>query len=55
MEQQISTLCSQLLRTQDPDEAEVIGEQLRSAIHVYVEDLRYEAGTTIPVLNAMAA
>ena len=36
MEQQIRELCSKLLKTHDPNEAKVVGERLRSAIHQHI-------------------
>jgi|SRR5579859_1407416 len=52
MEQPINELCSELLRSQNPTEAEFIGEQLRSAIHEHVENLR-DTVIALPALDAL--
>lgn len=52
MEARIKKLCSQLLRTKEPEEAEVIGEQLRSAIHDHIENLRDDV-IALPMLEAV--
>ena len=43
MEQRIRELCSELLTTKDTNEAHTIGEELRSAIHEHLENLRHDA------------
>jgi len=49
MEQAIRDLCLQLLNAKDSVEAEVIGEQLRSAIHEHMTDLRRNVVSILPV------
>jgi len=43
MEQRIRELCSELLTTQHTIAAQSTGEELRSAIHEYLEALRHDA------------
>jgi hypothetical protein len=42
MEKRIKDLCSQLSKAKDKTEVEEIGEQLRSAIHEYIENMRHK-------------
>ena len=51
MEQAIRDLCSQLLAAKDPKEAEMLGEQLRAAIHGHMVNLRRNVVTILPVLE----
>ncbi len=41
MEKRIKDLCSRLSNAKDRTEVEEIGEQLRSAIHDYIENMRH--------------
>jgi hypothetical protein len=50
LEQAIRDLCLQLLNAKDSEEAEVIGEQLRSAIHEHMADLRRNVVAILPAL-----
>jgi len=52
MQQQIKDLCSELLRAKDPNETEAIGENLRSAIHDHIENLRHDV-MTLPMLETV--
>ena len=50
-EEQIRELCAKLLTTKDTIEAHTIGEELRSAIHEHIENLRQQA-EILPILEA---
>jgi hypothetical protein len=54
MDERIRDLCSQLLRIQDSDIAEAVGEQFRSAIHEHVQYLRHGVDD-LPVPEALLA
>lgn len=51
MEQVIRDLCLQLLTAKDAKEAEVLGEQLRAAIHEHMVNLRRNVVTILPALE----
>jgi hypothetical protein len=52
MEVRIRELCSLLLSTNDPDTIDMIGEQLRCAIHDHVEELRHHVND-LPIVTSM--
>ena len=52
MEARIRELCSALLNTKDPDAIQMIGQQLRCAIHDHVEELRHTAND-LPIVASM--
>jgi len=55
MEARIRELCSLLLSTNDPDTTDMIGEQLRCAIHEHVEELRHQVSDLPIVTNMLKA
>ena len=52
MEARIRDLCSALLNTKEPESIEKIGEQLRCAIHDYVEEMRLQVND-LPIVTSM--
>ena len=52
MEQAIRDLCSQLLTAKDSQQAELLGEQLRAAIHEHMAEIRRNVVTILPKLEA---
>ena len=51
-EQLVNDLNWQLLSAKNPVEAELIGDQLRSAIHEHVQDMRRNVVSILPALDA---